>query len=168
MKLLAHEIYVLTSDQIRRGLSLTTQDPLASLTDPKYRLIFIINTVVILGLLIGTFLWSLTPTARKLAEKLKEFRKLGTLIIRAALSASFLFSAYHNCIFGPEISLISLPGGDLIRIVLVILAIMILTGVFIKTAGLVGVLLYLYVFSFYGVYTLSYASYFGVFIALFF
>ncbi len=51
---------------------------------------------------------------------------------------------------------------------LVILAIMILTGVFIKTAGLVGVLLYLYVFSFYGVYTLSYASYFGVFIALFF
>lgn len=163
----AHEAYVLTQQQFQAGLKVNSTHPFAALTDPSHLPIFITITfwVVLTYLLI--ILWSATPWAAKADTVIKKANLIGPLIIRLAISASFFYGAQINCILGPELPLTNIPGGEIIRFFEFVIAFMVLLGTFTEIAGLIGLLIFLYVTRFFGLYMLTYLNYLGELLVLF-
>ena len=88
------------------------------------------------------------------------------MVLRVALAASFLASAYFNAFLGPEIPLSSLPAGTWFAPLLFILGIFLLLGLFTEIVSMLGLLLLGIATYVNGEYMLTYFNYFGVFVAL--
>ncbi len=162
----AHEAYVLTREQFNQGLKTTNVNPLASLFDTSYFLITVIITISLVSLYTLVGIFSTTSLASKLDKYIKKGRVLGPLIVRLAISSSFFFAAQTNSILGPEISLSSLPYGELLRTVLYAISAMVFLGFFVEIAALIGLLIFGYITFYYGHYMLTYLNYFGELVAL--
>ena len=164
----AHEAYVLTRNEFDHGLQVVTKNPLQGLLDPRYIQTSLLITVCIVALFTLSFLWATTPLAARLDRLIRKLWTIGPLIIRLAISTSFYFAASANSILGPELSLATLPYGQVVRYLLFLLAILIFFGFLTEVAAAVGLLLFFYVSYFYGSYMVTYANYFGELLVLLF
>ncbi len=162
----AHEAYVLTQQEFQQGSSVITTNPLAPLLTPEYFQIssFITFCVVLAYLLV--ILWSLTPWAKVADGIIKKAHGIGPLIIRLAVSSSFFFAAQANCFLGPELSLASIPGGQILRFLAYVIAIMVFLGFFTEIVAALALGIFLYSSYFFGAYMMTYANYFGEFLIL--
>lgn len=163
----AHEAYVLTHQEFTQGLAVNSPHPLGPLFDPAYSKVSAIITVCIAFAYILIILWSATPIAAFLDTRIKKAKVIGPLIIRIAISASFFYAAQANAVLGPELSLQHIPGGMFIRLVLFTIALMVFFGVFVEVAALIGLLIFLYMSKFYGLYMITYVNYLGELLVLF-
>lgn len=163
----AHEAYVLTHNEFQQGLMIFATNPFASLFDPKYIHMSALITLCIIAVYFLNFLWAATDTAATLDGIIKKAHVIGPLIIRAAISASFFYAAFANAVLGPELSLVSLPGGAIIRFLLFVLAVMIFLGFFTEFAAATGLLIFFYMTYFSQGYMMTYANYFGELLVLF-
>jgi hypothetical protein len=80
-------------------------------------------------------------------------------IARVFLGVSFIYGAMNHSIFGPEIPLLELGVPHVFQAILFITGAMLLLGILGRLAALVALLLYIYVFSIVGDYTISYVNY---------
>lgn len=163
----AHEAYVLTKNEFKKGLAITTTHPLAPLLDPKYIKVSAIITISVILSYLLVILWSTTRWAEFLDGIVKKVRVIGPLIIRGAISASFFYAALANAILGPELSLTVVCGGNIIRFLLFVLSLMIFFGFLTELAAFIGILLFLYVTFTFQAYMITYANYFGELLVLF-
>lgn len=162
----AHEAYVLTHQEFTKGLATNSVNPLGPIFDTQHLYLSIIITLgIVLGYLVINF-WSTTTPAAKLDKLIKRIGIVGPLIIRIAISASFFYAALANAVLGPELSLVGIPGGEIIRFLLFVIALMVFFGIFVEVAALVGLLIFMYITKFYGVYMITYANYFGELLVL--
>lgn len=162
----AHEAYVLTHQEFTHGLAVNSPNPLTPLFDTSYIQISAIITICVAVAYILVILWSATPISAFLDKVIKKANVIGPLIIRLAISASFFYAAQANSVLGPELSLEHLPGGIFIRFVLFVISIMIFFGIFVELAALFGLIIFIYITNFYGLYMITYANYFGELLVL--
>ncbi len=164
----AHEAYVLTHREFSKGLLVNSPNPLGPLFDPSYLKISAIITFLVMLSYFFAVLWATTPIAKKLDGVVRKAKVFGPFIIRIAISSSFFFAAEINSMLGPELSLSAVPGGDIIRLLLFVIAFMVLLGVFVEVAAFIGILLFIYLSNIYGIYMLTYLNYFGELLVLLF
>ncbi len=162
----AHEAYVLTARQFDAGLQTFAKNPFAPLVDPAHLATFLWTALAVLVSYILVFLWSASKPAEILDRVVRKAKVVGPLIIRAAISASFIYAAMSNAILGPELSLTLVPYGIVIRFLLFLVGFMVLFGVLIEVAALIALALFVYVTFTFGVYMVTYANYFGEIIVL--
>ena len=166
--LLAHEAYVLTPQQFNSGLKVYSRSPFSPLFDPSIFGITAFITICVIAAYLLNLFWSTTSKASKLDALIKRGRILGPFIIRIAIGSSLFFSALSNVIFGPELRLSLVPGGEIIRIILFAASIMFFLGFLTELAGLVGILIFFYVaFTNFNFYMVTYFNYLGELIVLF-
>jgi len=163
----AHEAYVLTREEFHTGLKIYSANPFAPLFDPSHLQLTALITVCVVGAYALGMLWSLTPYASLLDTFIKKAKFFGPLIIRLAISSSFFFAATTNAVFGPELSLQHVPFASLVRFLEYTIALMILFGFFVKVAAFIGLCLFLYISTYYGMYLLTYLNYLGELVVLF-
>lgn len=162
----AHEAYVLTRQEFDKGLQINSINPFAALFDPSYLTITAIITICVISSYFLVILWSITKYAAILDRIIKKAKFVGPLIIRLAISSSFFYAAQANAVLGPELSLAHLPGGEIVRFLEFVIAFMVIFGVFVELAALIGLGIFLYVSWQYGWYLLTYLNYFGELIVL--
>lgn len=166
--LLAHEAYVLTPQQFNEGLKVYSQNPLSPLLSPEFIKITGIITLCVIAVYILNFIWASSSLSSKIDNFIKKGKVFGPFIIRIAIGSSLLFSALSNVIFGPELRLSLVPGGEIIRIILFAASIMFFLGFLTELAGLVGILIFFYVaFTNFNFYMVTYFNYLGELIVLF-
>ena len=165
--LLAHEAYVLSPQQFSEGLKVYSRNPFSPLFDPSIFGITALITICVIAAYLLNLFWSTTSKASKLDGFVKKAEILGPFIIRIAIGSSLFFSALSNVIFGPELRLSLVPGGEIIRILLFATSFMFFLGFLTELAAILGVLMFLYVgFTNFGLYMVTYFNYLGELIVL--
>jgi uncharacterized membrane protein YphA (DoxX/SURF4 family) len=162
----AHEAYVLTPSEFQTGLINFSSNPLAPLFDPAYVKVSAVITVAVIFSYLLVIIWSTTRPAVFLDQVVKKLTAVGPLIIRLAISASFFYAATANAFLGPELQLTLLPGGNIIRLLLFVVSLMILFGFLTEIAAGVGILLFLYATGTFHSYMITYSNYLGELIVL--
>ena len=164
----AHENYVLPKADIDRGMKDWSLNVFSALKDPHNLQTCLLVGVPVLIVLIFYYWFTRSRAGAWFDQKLKTLEPIGHVILRLALGASFLASAYFHKFLGPEIPLSSLPLGLLLLPVLYITGIMIILGLFTEFAGAIGLIILLLMTWVYKDYVLTYFNYAGEFLALIF
>lgn len=163
---LAHEAYVLTNQQFEKGLLVNSPNPFAPLFDSQYFIATIFITIFVVALYTLVNIWATTSLAAKFDSVIKKANVIGPLIIRIAISASFFYAAEANSFLGPEISLSTIAGGSIIRFILFAIALMVFFGVFVEVAATIGLILFIYLITYFNIYMVTYVNYLGELIVL--
>lgn len=162
----AHEIYVLSSHKFAQGLHAPTVNTWKSLTNPANLQLTVILVIVTLVVLAGLFYFRYTKLGLNINKQLKKLTHVGFFVIRIALAASFLYAGATNSIFGPELSLHTLPLHSLLPLVEYLIGFLFLFGLFTEFAAILALILYFLAVLTHGVYMLTYLNYLGEIIAL--
>jgi uncharacterized membrane protein YphA (DoxX/SURF4 family) len=162
----AHEQYVLTQHQFNNDMADKTISVWSALHTPENIFIAVSVGSGVLILLFLTFFFQHSVWGRKLGDLLDLFDSLGHLLLRVALAASLLASAYFHAFMGPEIPINSLPLQSIILPLLYFCGILLLFGVLTRLAALLGLFLLLLTTVVYGDYIITYLNYYGEYIAL--
>ncbi len=158
---LAHEVYVLTSQQIshdEHGYSPNVFHALSSSHNLRLFIIFLVLTFATLGFML--FLKS-TRLFKAVGKFIDKATVIAPDVIRIAFGLSLIISAKNNAVFGPELPINSFPLPGLLRIALVVIGVALTLGIFIRAFGWLAVALCLFVFATKGWYILTYTNYLG-------
>jgi hypothetical protein len=162
----AHEVYVLTKNQIASSMQASGLNIFDSLRDPhNLKLFFTISIGIGLAFLANLF-FRHSAIGAKLRGIVEKGHVMGPIFVRLAVATSFFYSAATWSFLGPELSLHDFPYGGAIRIILYALSAMFLLGIFVEVASLVGLGIFILAIHQYGWYMLAYFNYFGEFIVL--
>jgi len=162
----AHEIYVLSNQKFSQGLHAPTIDTWKSLSNPanlQVTVILVLSTLLVLATL---SYFRYTKLGLQVNEQLKRITQFGLLVIRIALAASFLYAGVTSSIFGPELSLNTLPLHSILPFVEYLVGFLFLFGLFTEFAAILAFVLYLFTVFTHGIYMLTYVNYLGEIIAL--
>ncbi len=162
----AHENYVLPAEDIERGMHDWSLNVFSSLKDPHNLFIGICVAGSVLVLFTLYYFFLSSKIGLLFDEKMKRLEPVGHVMLRMALAISCLMSAYFNVFLGPEIPLSSLPGGALLRPLLLVLGLMLLFGIGTRVAAAIGLFFMLLMTIVYRDYMLTYVNYVGEFLAL--
>lgn len=158
---LAHEVYVLTPDQIDFDLQQSSPNPFSALIDPANVKLFLLFAVLTLAILaFALFLKSLKPI-RRLGKFIDKATVFAPDLIRVAFGASLVLSATHNSLFGPELPLDSFPIPEVFKALLLVAGIGLVLGVLTSLFAALAGLFFVYGFLYEGIYMLTYINYLG-------
>lgn len=162
----AHEVYVLTPQQITQDNADRSTNVLDALSSPhnlRLFLSFSLVSLLVFGLLL---LLKSRPQVQKLGKTIDRATVIAPDIIRIAFGASLVVSALHGAIFGPELPLSSFPLSGMFRIGLLVAGTAITLGLFTRIFAWVAILVWLAVLAHVGWYALTYVNYLGEAIAV--
>ncbi len=164
----AHEVYVLSRQEFSQGMRGPMLNTLKALTKPQDIQLTILLVIVVLAVLICLFFFRYSRLGLEVDRRLKSIGVIGLFVIRVALGAAFIYAASTNSIFGPELSLSSLPVHQLLPLVEYFIGALFLVGLGTELAAAVALALYVLVALHYGAYALTYLNYLGEILALLF
>lgn len=164
----AHENYVLTHAQIDAGMQDWSYNILDALKNPVNLRISLLVGVGSAILIILYFLFQHSKFGRNVDAVIQKAEPLADVILRVALGASFIASAYFSAYLGPEIAGSSIPvfGAVALQITLYALGFMLILGLLTRFVGAVSMLIFLLATIVYKDYILTYFNYFGEFLAM--
>lgn len=164
---LAHEVYVLGEEDVQR---LKEMEPvslfevfLSNASDT------IIWAIVIGFILISIFLISISATMEnKFDGSLVKLKKYAPFVSRFTVGLAFIACAYNGALFGPELPFEKIFGDStlLAQIVFTMLGTFMIFGLFSRTAGLLGLAIFVLAVFTHGTYMFTYISYFAEFLVL--
>lgn len=160
----AHEAYVLTPDELRSGFH-ATGNPWTALADPANLRTFLWIAAGIALLILAVFLFA-RANRRRLGGFLERAAAWGGPVLRVVVAVGLVASARQGVFLGPEIPLASFGNAFILRGILMFAAALILAGFFTRFGATLALLVFAAAFSRHGFYLLTYANYFGEFIAL--
>ncbi|MDY6777663.1 MAG: hypothetical protein SVU32_03290, partial [Candidatus Nanohaloarchaea archaeon] len=162
----AHEAYTVPRDQFLQGLEQTTTHPLAPLTAHHHLWL----SAALIGFVGLTYLIEVlfiaTETGYEVDTLIKQGEKYGPVIVRVAVGLSFLFAAYTDSVFGPELSLLQLPFPVFVKFTSFAVGFMLVFGFLVEVAAAVGIVIFALTALQYGEYLLTYANYLGELLVL--
>src|SRR3989338_379908 len=165
---IAHENYVVPPQVIDSGMrdwSINVFDAIKNPHNLFLSLVVILSFFAVIGLY---YLFAVSKTGIIFNRKLERLEPFGHVILRVALALSFLASAYFNSFLGPEISLTSIPLGEVLKPVLYIICSLILLGLFTEIASVIGLIILILTTLIYKDYIVTYFNYFGELLVLIF
>lgn len=156
----AHEVYVLSPDKV----ALLESQPAV----PFFDIVFsnLSDTLIwgsIIGfLIISVFLISISATLEnKFDGTLIKLKHFAPFISRVTIGLAFMFCAYEATMFGPELPFSEMFYGwsFFAQIVFAILGVMMIFGIYTRTAGLLSLGLFGIGLYHYGFYMVTYTNY---------
>lgn len=163
----AHEVYVLTPDEVKAGLATPPFNPFDVIVDNLGQFSFwAAIAFLIVG---GVFVLSISKTLEhRLAKFFTHMRHYAPAVARITGGLAFLACAYYNALFGPELPLGAVFGAyaPLARIALTLVGLMILTGVWVRIGAVIAGVLFATAVARYGTYMITYTNYAGEIILL--
>jgi hypothetical protein len=157
----AHEVYVLDDATIRSGFGTRGINVFTALDNPQSATQFWVGaSLALIGFILLSYLIH-TKVSKATDEQIKKLRKYAHFVIRLGLGISFAWGAYHNSVFGPEIPLVSIPGGMLWKPVLFTVGLMLIFGAFTRIAAFIALLAFITVTFDRTHYMVNYINYLG-------
>jgi len=163
----AHEVYVLTPEEIKEGLGSKHLNPLSIIAQDENQFLFwFILTLCIISLV---FFISIS---RRLEDAIDPFliklKHYAPFIARITIGSALIASAYEGALFGPEITLSFLFGSyaSMAQIFLVIIGVLMMLGLYARIAAIAALIFFAVTISRLGIYMLTYANYFGEMLVL--
>lgn len=155
----AHEAYVLTGDEWQLSYAQPWYDFLEPLRHPANGPLIAAGAVAGLVVFLLSFLFWHGQRGKQLSKQLIGWAPVGYSVLRISVGLAILIGALANQLFGPEISLMSLPGGAYVAVSLYAIGILLIIGWLTELAGLAVAIIYLLALWAYGAYALHYLHY---------
>lgn len=163
----AHEVYVLSPEQIAYALHIQPFDMLAVVRDNLGAFIFwafigVLTVFVVFGISL------IRPLERWIDPMWARGRRYAPAVARITVGLSFLAAAYYQATFGPELPIAAMFGSfsSLATAALIAIGILITLGIWTRAAAFVAFLLFCIVTWFHGIYMFTYTNYMGEIIVL--
>ena len=163
----AHEVYVLTPGEIQSDLLMPSFS--------EWHVIFSnMNEFMFWGFvafLLVTTVFCISifrPFERALMPTFARLRPYAAPIARITVGISFLAAAYYGATYGPELPIAATFGSYaiVIRILLVCMGLLIISGFYVRVAALVALALFSIAVYYHGIYMFTYTNYLGEIVAL--
>jgi len=159
----AHEVYVLSSEDVSMILSTESQSPFLAIE--ANQLDFFMWAFISIMIVSIVFFVSIARPVEKFFDPIlfKLKRKFGFIVIRLSIGLALFASGYYNSLFGPELPLSSIFGqyADFVGVTLMIVGLLILIGFLTRTMGIIALSVALFAVYQKGFYILTYANYIG-------
>lgn len=158
----AHEVYVLSAEEVQSDLQETSLPIGQVLVDHSLQFLGAAVTGIILIVII--FLISVSGSLKRwIGPGLLKIKPWAKVLCQVTLGISLIMSGYHGAFFGTELPIVGLfPGAVLVwQVVLLILGGVITLGIFVRPATLLFIGLFAYLTFQHGVYMVSYGTYLG-------
>ena len=163
----AHEVYLLTPEEIA---TLTAAEPVSFFSIfAKYISATIWSGLVVGFLMVSIFVISISATLEnKLDAHLIKLKHFAPFIARVTVGLAFLTCAYHAALFGPELPFTQMFGSytPLAQIAFATLGGFMIFGIYARSAGIAGLIIFLIGITYHGVYMVTYLNYLTEFIVL--
>ena len=159
----AHEVYVLSKNDITRDIVSPSLNPFSDVAQEPY-LFSLSGLLGIVLVFVVLFVSTLKKVEKHFDPFLFSLKKYAAVVARVTLGVCLALSAFHGALFGPELPFANFVNGNYITFIKVILysvGILLTLGIFVRTAALVAILLYVFSILRYGTYMLTYANYLG-------
>jgi hypothetical protein len=166
MAAMAHEAYVLTPQQFHQGLATWGTEEFASLKNPHDLHLFLIITISVIVVFALNFVFRQSRLGKKVDATFRRLEYIGPLFVRAAIAASFFYSAWTWSFLGPELSLRLLPFAHVARIAMFVISFLFLFGWWTELGALVALVLFGIGTWKFGAYSTTYLNYFGEIVVL--
>jgi uncharacterized membrane protein YphA (DoxX/SURF4 family) len=163
----AHEVYVLTPQEIQEGIATPAFSSLGTIfanADSFALSAFLAVLAVFIIFFAGISRWF----EKRLDPLLATLKHYGPALARVTIGLSFIAGALFDAAFGPELPLPAFWGPDafLIRVILFVIGFLIVVGFYTRLAALVALVLFLINVWAHGTYMLTYTNYFGEILVL--
>jgi hypothetical protein len=163
----AHEVYVLTPDEIQHDLAtpgFSWWDVIQG--DMHHFMFWAFIAVLVVLIIFGISI--IRPLERAMMPFFDGLKKYALHITRITVGVAFLAAAYYGAAYGPELPLLAAwgPYTPLIEALLTLMGACIIVGVFVRTAAVAALLLFAVNVYFHGWYMLTYTNYLGEVIIL--
>ena len=158
----AHEVYVLTPQEISQAISMPSPNPFLAV--PEQELNFLVWGVMSFFLVIVVLRFSLWKRLERACDPFFEgIKRWAPFISRITLGLSLLASAFYGALFGPELSLeaVAGPHAFLLRIALFACGSLILVGLLTRVAAAAALGIFLLGIMRFHWYLLTYLNYLG-------
>lgn len=163
----AHEVYVLTPQEIQQGISMPAFSSFAVMMEDLNSFLFwaFITALVIFIVFFASISRALEKRLDPMLAKLKHY---GPAVARVTIGISFIAGALFNAGYGPELPLPGLwgPYTTLVRIALAIIGALIALGFYTRIAAFIALLLFAVNVWAHGTYMLTYTNYLGEILVL--
>lgn len=159
----AHEVYVLTPDELHQALASPQVNPLSEIVSHESQ--FLVWAFLSFFVLALVFLLSiLRPLEKRFDPWLFKIKRLAPTIARVTLGGSLAASGYYQALFGPELALSTLAGpvAPALGIILMVLGALIVLGLFARLAAVAALALFGFAALRHGLYLLTYFNYLGL------
>lgn len=166
----AHEMYVLSKDEIAAGLMANSPNPFGAFfgNESQFYIWAFISFVVVSTIFAAT---AFRLFERSTAPFFHYIKRFAIGFVRLGVGACLLFFSYNSALFGPEYPFSMLfgngIGSDLAMYVTFAAGIAILAGLYTRYVALGLIALWLYAAAVVGITILDYADYLGAFILLY-
>ncbi|MBV9159099.1 MAG: hypothetical protein JO019_00700 [Candidatus Kaiserbacteria bacterium] len=163
----AHEVYVLTPDEIAYGVHTPAFNMLSVIFHDMRQFLFWAMIAVIF--VSTVFAISISRRIeRALDPFLLKIKRYAHPTARITISLGLFASAYYDALFGPELPLSAVFGSAVVfvRVLIVLIALAFLINRFTRTAALVAAVIFAGAIFEKGIYIFTYTNYLGEFIAL--
>jgi uncharacterized membrane protein YphA (DoxX/SURF4 family) len=158
----AHEVYVLTPQQIQTGISTPPFSEWQTVLLDMHRFVFwAFIAFVVVSTVFAVSLWHRLEDM--VGGGLNRLKRYAPTLSRWSAGLSLIAAAYYGALFGPELPLIDAFGHYtmFVRILLAALGCMLIADVYAACAGFVLLALFAVAVRHWGGYMLTYANYFG-------
>lgn len=166
MNRLAHEVYVLSPQDIIKGEHDHSVNPWSALLEGHNFLLALAFAIGICGSLLFALYLKRKPLFQKIGAFLDKATIIAPDIIRIAFGASLLMSAYHGALFGPEQPLSGFVGAEILKWILIITGVSVVAGFRVRFFGLVSILIWQYGLITEGMHMFTYINYLAEAIAI--
>lgn len=158
----AHEVYVLTAQQIQDAISHPSFSEWQVLVDNLGTFIF--WACVSAAVVVTVFLISIARTLERACEPfLSRLPRYAPLVSRVSVGLGLLSASYHGALFGPELPFAAVFGSTapFVQALLGIAGIMFITGFFVRVAATGMLAIFIAACYTQGMYMLTYTNYLG-------
>jgi uncharacterized membrane protein YphA (DoxX/SURF4 family) len=163
----AHEVYVLTPDEIQKGLTTPAFSWENVILSDMHNFLFW-TFIAVLTVLFVFGISIVRPLEKALTPFFDRYKKYASHITRITVGVSFLAAAYYQAAYGPELPLLAAWGAatPFVTGVLVLMGVSMIFGIFTRGAALLALFFYAVNVLFHGTYMLTYTNYLGEIIVL--
>lgn len=164
--LFAHEVYVLTPQEISQDQQSLSPSVWQALVNSQNLRVFLLAGFFTLAVFAFAVWLKKTKPLKKLGKFIDKATFFAPDIIRVAFGASLIFSATHNALYGPELPLDLFSAPSILKLLLLISGIGLILGLFSRLFAVLAGCIFLWAMIQQGWYMLNYVNYLGEAIAV--
>jgi len=159
----AHEVYVLSSQEIAQSVSMASPNPLTAIPDHEFQ--FIQWGVVIAALILAVLVLTISPAFERVFDPfLMRLKRFAPLIGRLTFGLALIASGYFGDFFGPElpaIGVMSAGAAHILSVLIIVAGALICLGFLTRIVSLFALCIFIFTVFKYHLYMLTYMNYLG-------
>lgn len=159
----AHEVYVLSPDEIHQAVTMPSPNPFSAVPQQEFQ--FLQWGIIIAALVLVILTLTISPLFERIFDPaLMKIKKFAPIIGRLTFGIALIASGYFHAFFGPELPVaqtMPIAYAHILSIVTIIAGICICLGFLTRIVSVFALCVFAYTVYRYQWYMLTYANYLG-------